>query len=360
MSFRLRLPFVVLIGLCGVMVGGYFALDALDRAYPPPLPQRLTTSTEVRDRDGLLLRAYPIPGGTWRLKTAVEDVDPHLVEMLIAYEDKRFFSHSGVDLMATVRAGWQLLTNGRIVSGGSTLSMQVARLIEPRKERSFSSKILQVLRAFQIERRLSKNEILERYLTLAPYGGNLEGIRAASLSYFGKEPKRLSLAEAALLVSLPQLPELRRPDRHPDNAKRARDRVLTRMLGDGIVDEREISIADAEYIPRIRTPLPSYAAHVSDRAIKANPYAGVHNLTLKRDAQARLEAVARKAVVPLGDNVSVAMILADSRNGDVLASIGSPDYFNNARNGWIDMTRSIRSPGSTLKPFIFGLAFEDG
>ena len=135
--------------------------------------------------------------------------------MLVAYEDKRFFDHAGVDLLALARAAKQFASNGRIVSGGSTLSMQLARLIEPRESRSFGQKLRQIFRAVQIERRLSKPEILERYLTLAPYGGNLEGVRAASLAWFGKEPKRLSVSEAALLVALPQLPERRRPDRNP-------------------------------------------------------------------------------------------------------------------------------------------------
>ena len=163
--------------------------------------------------------------------------------MLIAYEDKRFREHDGVDLLALARAAKQFAGNGRIVSGGSTLSMQLARLIEPRESRSFGKKIRQIFRAIQIERRLSKREILERYLTLAPYGGNLEGVRAASLAYFGKEPKRLTVSEAALLVALPQLPERRRPDRNLEAAHAARDRVLGRMVTAGLLGETEAARA---------------------------------------------------------------------------------------------------------------------
>ncbi len=166
-------------------------------------------SAEVLDADGQLLRAFATSQGRWRLKTAVSDVDPQFLRMLIAYEDQRFYDHGGVDPWALGRAAVQLVSNGRIVSGASTLSMQVARLIEPREGRSLSAKLLQLVRAVQIERRLSKEEILDLYLTHAPYGGNLEGVRAASLAYFGKEPRRLTVAEAALLVALPQLPERR-------------------------------------------------------------------------------------------------------------------------------------------------------
>lgn len=215
-----------------------FGLVASDRAFPPPLDRAGVVSSEVLDANGNLLRAFATPEGRWRLKTDVGDVDPQFLRMLVAYEDRRFYDHHGVDPMAFGRAFLQLVTHGRIVSGGSTLSMQVARLIEPRSERSVTAKLLQIARAIQIERRLSKEQILDLYLTHAPYGGNLEGVRAASLAYFGKEPRQLSIAQAALLVALPQLPERRRPDRNLASAETARKRVLARaavvdVVGDG-------------------------------------------------------------------------------------------------------------------------------
>lgn len=193
----------------GIVLAGaaLLTLDAADKAFPPPLDKADTVSPEVLDADGQLLRAFATAEGRWRLKTTVADVDPQFLRMLVAYEDQRFYDHGGVDAWALGRACLQFVRNGRIVSGASTLSMQVARLIEPRAERSFSAKLLQLARAMQIEQRLSKEEILDLYLTHAPYGGNLEGVRAASLAYFGKEPRRLTIAEAALLVALPQLPE---------------------------------------------------------------------------------------------------------------------------------------------------------
>ena len=176
-----------------------FALDRLDKAYPPPLPQALEISREMVDRDGALLRAFATKDGFWRFKADKAAIDADLVKMLVAYEDKRFFEHRGVDPYALGRAFLQFVKHGEIVSGGSTITMQVARLIEPREERSLTFKLRQMVRALQIERRLSKDDILALYLTLAPYGGNIEGVRAASLAWFGKEPKKLTLSESALL-----------------------------------------------------------------------------------------------------------------------------------------------------------------
>jgi len=334
-------------------------LGALDRAFPPPLDPP-ETSVEVVGRDGALLRALATPEGAWRFRVSLDDVDPRFVEMLVAYEDRRFYDHAGVDPLAVARAAWQLVASGRIVSGGSTITMQLARLTEPRAERSVAAKLRQMARALQIERRLGKREILERYLTLAPYGGNLEGIRAASLAWYGKEPKRLGLGEAALLVSLPQLPERRRPDRHPEAAEAARDRVLERMVSAGLIEPAEAMRARDHAAPAARRALPFLAAHAAELALRENPGEGRVALTLDRRAQEGLERVAREAAARLGPRLSVAMVLADAQTGDILAEVGSAGFFDEARFGWIDMTRAVRSPGSTLKPFIYGLAFEEG
>lgn len=342
-----------------LIAAGGGALWRLDQLYPLP-SQSISLSKEVLDRDGALLRAYAADDGRWRLPVDSEKLDPQFIEMLIAYEDKRFWSHSGVDLRALSRAAWQLVTNGRIVSGGSTLSMQLARLIEPREERSFVAKFRQMGRALQIERRMSKREILDRYLTLAPYGGNLEGIRAASLAWFGKEPHKLELAEAALLVALPQSPEARRPDRHPKTALMARNRVLERMAQAGVIVAGEVARASDDAVPTRRLPIPAFAAHLADAVIRSAPELRRHRLLISRNAQASLEKVAANGARRLGPHVSVAMILADARNGEILARVGSAGYFNASRSGWIDMTKVLRSPGSTLKPFIYGLAFEEG
>ncbi|TIQ20219.1 MAG: penicillin-binding protein 1C [Mesorhizobium sp.] len=346
--------------LAGFAAMATATLWQLDRAFPPPLTAALTVSTEVEDRDGQLLRAFATPDGYWRLATRLDQVDRQFVDMLVTYEDKRFWDHRGVDVLALARAAGQFVINGRIVSGGSTLSMQLARLSEPRDSRSLGSKLKQLLRAMQIERRLSKREILERYLTLAPYGGNLEGVRAASLAYFGKEPKRLTVSEAALLVALPQLPEKRRPDRNLSIAHAARDRVLTRMVASGLLGEREAARAALDDVPAIRRPLPALAAHAAYAVLPRAVTGQKLRLTIRKSVQEGLEQVARDAATRLGPRLSVAMVLADARTGDILGEVGSADYFDASRSGWIDMTRIVRSPGSTLKPFIYGLAFEQG
>jgi penicillin-binding protein 1C len=325
-----------------------------------PLGEGLEFSTAVVDREGRLLRPYAASDGRWRLPVRPDSVDPRYLELLIAYEDKRFRKHPGVDPLALLRASAQILTHGRILSGGSTLTMQVARLLEPRAERSLVAKLRQVVRAAEIERQLTKDEVLALYLSLAPYGGNLEGIRAASLAYLGKEPKRLTLGESALLVALPQSPEARRPDRSVTTATRARDRVLDRVAGAGIFDAAEIVRAKAEPVPAERKPLPALAPHAADDAVAALPGRSLVRLTIDAPWQASLAELARERARALGPNISVAILAVDHATGEVLARVGSADYFDAERAGQVDMTMAIRSPGSTLKPFIYGLGFEDG
>jgi len=328
---------------------------------PLPLAQAREVSTTIVDRNGKLLRAYAMADGRWRLPVeARSGVDPTYLKLLLAYEDRRFRSHRGVDSLALSRAAFQFLTRGHIVSGGSTITMQLARLMEPRRERSVYAKLRQMVRALEIERQMNKDQILELYLAMAPFGGNLEGIRAASLGYFSKEPKRLSLAEAALLVALPQSPETRRLDRYPEAARAARDRVLGRMVEDGIVSSEDALNAKAVPVPRLRKPMPILAPHSADQAMASVKDASVIALTLDLSLQKALEALVRDRAIALGPNISVAILAVDNASGDVLARVGSPDYFDDRRAGQVDMTRALRSPGSALKPFIYGLAFEDG
>src|SRR5712671_49701 len=317
-------------------------------------------STLVVDRDGRLLRPYITPEGRWRFPATRESVDPRLLGYLLAYEDRRFLEHHGVDPIALGRAAFQLIGNGRIVSGASTISMQVARLLEPRTERSLTAKLRQIVRAIQIEHALGKDEILALYFSLAPYGGNLEGIRAASHAYFGKEPRRLNLAESALLVALPQAPEVRRPDRFAEAARLARNRVLERIAALGLAPVDEVARAKLEPVPDARRPMPMLAPHAADAAITAAPRSRVHTLTIDASMQKSLEDLARDRAVALGPGISVAILAVDHATGEVLARVASADYFDAGRAGQVDMTQALRSPGSTLKPFIYGFGFEDG
>jgi penicillin-binding protein 1C len=327
---------------------------------PLDLSRAPESSTVVTDRDGRLLRAFTTPDGRWRLPVRVADVDPRFIAMLTAYEDRRFRSHSGLDWRAFVRAAWQAARSGRVVSGGSTLTMQVARLLEPRDERNLSAKLRQAVRAVQIEARFSKDEILDLYLSLAPYGGNLEGLRAASLSYFGKEPKRLTNAEAALLVALPQSPETRRPDRSPDAARAARNRVLDRAVAHGALGRAEAALARNEPSPTGRRAVPLLAAHAAEAAVRQDPTKRSHRLTIDARLQAALESLARERAEALGPRLSVAILAVDNATGEVRAHVGAADYGSAERAGAIDMANAVRSPGSALKPFIYAMAFEAG
>ncbi len=327
---------------------------------PVPLGRHLAYSHLVVDRNGKLLRAYATPEGRWRLPATVKDVDPRFLKLLFAYEDKRFYEHDGVDPFAMTRAAWQWISTGHIVSGGSTLTMQVARLLEPRRHRSIEAKLRQIVRALEIERVLTKNQILSLYLTIAPYGGNLEGIRAASLAYFGKEPYHLTLAQAALLVALPQSPELRRPDRHPEAAREARNRVLDRVAEDDVAPPDEIAHAKTQAVPHARKQLPMLAPHTADKVVSAHPQLEIARLTIEAPLQKSLQQLAHERAQAMGPRISVAILVLDNATGEVLARVGSADYFDDERAGQVDMTDALRSPGSTLKPFIYGMAFEDG
>ncbi len=313
---------------------------------PPVLAE---VSAEVRAEDGTLLRAFPVEDGRWRLSVDVARVDPEFVDMLVAYEDKRFWTHSGVDGYALLRAAWQALWAGEVVSGGSTLSMQAARLLENSGTGSWRGKLRQMRVAWALEAQLSKQEILGLYLQHAPYGGPVEGIRSGARAWFGKSPMRLSAAEAALMIALPQSPEVRRPDRQPAAAQAARDRVLARL---GLP-------ATAVRVPRQMQALPRHAAHLAARLHSDHPAAARIDTLLDGALQKSLERLAQASVRGLPDGVNIAMIVAEHQTGRVVASIGAAE-FGSARAGFIDMTRAPRSPGSTLKPLIYGLAFDAG
>jgi penicillin-binding protein 1C len=236
----------------------------------------------------------------------------------------------------------------------------VARLLEPRADRSVSAKLRQMIRAIEIDRARSKAQVLDLYLWLAPYGGNIEGLRAASFAYFGKEPKRLSIGEAAFLVALPQSPETRRPDRFPQAAERARARVLDRARERGLISAAEAEYAKAEPIPVERQAFPALAAHAAEEALEATPGERVIRLTIDARLQAALETLARQRLSTLDSRLSAAILVVDNATGELRAHVGSPDFLSEKRSGSIDMARALRSPGSALKPFIYALAFEDG
>ncbi len=355
----------VLIGAVILGASLLVLLFALEQRLPPPLTPLAQRSVSVVDSQGALLRVFAIPAdnatgyGALRLKTTPAEVDPLYVQMLIAFEDRRFWQHPGVDGLAMLRATGQWLTHGRIISGGSTLTMQLARLLEPRP-RTLPAKCIEMARAVQLERRYTKEEILGFYLTLAPFGGALEGARVASLAYFGKEPKRLTPAQAALLVALPQAPSRLRPDRYPQRARQARDKVLQRMMQAGVINPQQLHEALQEPIPTQRHPLPFYAPHASELARRQQPQAEVLHTTLHAPLQRRVEILVHDYATRLEPGASLAVLVAEHGHPvKIRAYVGSSDYFNSRHQGAVDMVQAVRSPGSALKPFIYALAFDN-
>ena len=363
---KLRWPAIALILLCAAGLGGLGYGRSVVAGIAAALPRTpdagtMPVSTEVVDRNGELLRPFTTADGIWRLPVQIKDVDRHFIDMLIAYEDRHFETHHGIDWTGMVRAAGQfVLAGGHIVSGGSTLTMQLARLIEGGATRDWQAKIRQIIHADALEHQLSKEQILTLYLNLAPYGGNIEGIRAASLAYFGKEPGRLTTAEAALLVALPQSPEARRPDHDSKAAQAGRDLVLDRMVAEGVLSAEEATAAKREPIPTARRGFPMLAAHLADEGVAAHPNARTIQLTVDKRLQGALERLASARATMINTKASVAIVVADQSTGNILASVGSAGYLGTENSGFVDMTEAVRSPGSTLKPLIYGLGFELG
>jgi penicillin-binding protein 1C len=337
-------------------LGMIACLAAADVANPPDLSKITRASPEVVDKNGVLLRAFLTHDGYWRMRTAVNEVSPRYLAMLKAYEDKHFDSHVGINPGSMARAALQWASAGHVVSGGSTLTMQVARLLEPPKRRSVLTKLFQMMRAVQLEERYSKAEILSFYLTLAPFGGNLEGVKAASLSYFGKPANQIDLAQAALLVALPQSPVKQRPDRHAIAALKGRDKVLTRMVQEGVVTASDAALARREGVPFARQMMPLIAPHLAEKLAQTQTQTRIVT-TLDSEIQTAVEQMAAQEVRYTGDGATMAIVVVENKTRNVVAYLGGTNYWGKA--GQIDFARRARSPGSALKPFIYGLAFDD-
>lgn len=345
---RAALSVTVLVSVFGVL---YSRLPA------PSLDRSRNASVLVLAADGSILRGFLTADGKWRLPVEPDQVDPLYRRMLIAVEDRRFTLHPGVDPAAGLRAAGQLAARGHIVSGASTLTMQVARLLEPHR-RSLVGKLGEMAKAVALGRQLGKDQVLGLYLSLAPFGGNLEGVRAASLAYFGKEPARLSAAECALLVALPRSPERLRPDRHPEAAKAARDRVLQRVAAAGVISTKSFAEAREETVPRFRLAMPFRAPHLARDLRDEEPALATLRTTIDALLQQRIEALLRREAQNLGPEATLAALVVDNRDRQVLAYVGNADFAAVGRRGTLDMARAVKSPGSALKPFIYAMGFD--
>ncbi|XBQ17558.1 MAG: penicillin-binding protein 1C [Oceanicaulis sp.] len=350
----LRRP-AAIYGAC--LLAALVLIAGLDRLFPPPIERGRMVSVVAEDRSGVALRAFPVEDGRWRLAADLDRIDPDFIDALLTIEDARFNRHPGVDPFAVIRAGWQAASRGRIVSGASTITMQTARLLEPRP-RNLGSKIVESVRALQLEARLSKREILELYLTLAPYGGNLQGVRAASWAWFGREPEDLTPDQIALLIALPQSPEVRRPDLRPESARLARAQILDRLAEAGWISAERATDAADEALPRGRNAFPAEAWHAAETVRDRASGAGVVRSTLDLSLQREVETLVRRLAEAGGPGVQASALVVEIDTRAVRAAVGSAG--RDLAGGWLDLTEARRSPGSTLKPFVYALAFDDG
>ena len=342
------------------VIGAWLALP-----FPRNELEHLPTSILLLDRQGEVLRITCSAEDAFCEPYRLDLANDWIGNAMIAAEDKRFFEHPGIDTLALSRALIDNLTHAHILSGASTISMQVIRLIEPRP-RTVLTKLIEMFRATQMERILSKPEILEHYLNRAPFGGNLIGIQAASRRYFGKPVAGLTLAESALLAGLPQSPSRLRPDRRPVRARARRDQVLRRMRACGFIDDRQLINALAQPVSVRPLLAPWRAPHFCDYALATRPgvsarQAGIIT-TIDGPLQQWAEDLLKRHARMLRQQgvAGGAVVVLDTATGAIRAMVGAPDY-DDARNaGQVNGALAPRSPGSTLKPFIFTQALEQG
>lgn len=359
---RLPRPARAGLALLGLALGAVALLAALDAAFPFPL-ERLTPppATRVLARDGTELRRFLAADGMWRFPVRLDEVAPELVTALVESEDRWFRVHPGVNPLAVLRAAWTNALAGRVVSGASTIPMQVARLAEPRP-RTLTAKLIEALRAMQLGLRHSRTEILELYLNAAPFGGNIVGVGAAARLYFDKPADQLSLGECALLAVLPRAPGRYDPARHPEAALAVRDRVLAQLARRGAVSPEAAHRAMRQPMVAQRSASAMRAPHFTQlvRArLGARPLVAT---TLDPEKQAVAERLVARHVAlvrPLG-LTNAAAVVVDRRTRDVLALVGSADFFDDAFQGQVNNALAPRSPGSALKPFLYALAFDKG
>ena len=351
----------------------------LDSRYPLYLPKRSAGADNgfaqlVVDERGMPLRAFADKNGVWRYPVSIDEVSPLYIEALLNYEDRYFFYHPGVNPFAFVRAAWLNLRYGRIISGGSTITMQVARILRLQQalaenaegraslpsSRSYLRKLQQIGRALQLEFHLSKEQILNLYLNYAPFGGTIEGVQAASFTYLDRDVKDLNHAEAALLAVLPQSPTRFRPDLHPEIAQQARDKVLDRLKRNQVWSEIDIVEAQQEAVFPLKQSRPQLAPLLARRLRAEQPRSAKITTTIDGRLQRSLAEFLQQYSYRLPQQSSAALLVIENETAAVKAYIGTANFGNQRRFGHVDMVRATRSPGSALKPFLYGMALDEG
>lgn len=351
--------------LCVLLVCLFVALWVLDKVFPTQAPHLFSDnlhndfSVVVYADDGTPLRTFADKDGIWRQRVSLEDVSPLYVQALLGYEDQWFWQHFGVNPVALLRAFYLNAKCGCIVSGGSTITMQVARRFHPMR-RTVWGKVKQILRALQLEWHFSKREILELYLNYTAFGGTLEGVESASYAYLEKPAKDLTHADATLLAVLPQAPSRLRPDRHPERAQRARDKVLNRLAQQRIWPESVVKDAKLERVYAVKPERPQFAPLFARWVKASHPNLNNIHTTIDAPLQQNLQDDMHLWVSQQPKGTSVAMVVVDNKTAQIKAYLGTAQFANASRYGYVDMVQAIRSPGSTLKPFIYAMAIEQG
>ncbi len=326
-----------------------------------PLQVNVPYSQIVTDKKGNIIHAYLSHDDKWRMMTELDEITPQLQKAIIFKEDKYFYQHFGINPIAISRALFKNITKQKRTSGASTITMQVARLLAP-KNRTYSNKINEMFRALQLEWYYSKDEILQLYLNLVPYGGNIEGVKSASVLFFDKAPNNLSLAEITALSIIPNRPTSLRLGKHNTAILTERNKWLNRFKTAQIFDDTAISDALEEALNAKRKDAPKMAPHFSYRMKQKYPNSPIIKTNLLLNKQRKVEQLVGNYIKRLYSQRirNAAVMVINNRTHEVEAYVGSADFFNSEDAGQVDGIKAIRAPGSTLKPFLYALAFDQG
>jgi penicillin-binding protein 1C len=324
-----------------------------------PLKDKIEYSTIITDKNGELINAYLTKDQKWRMKTELKEISPLLRKTIIAKEDKYFYYHPGVNPFAVIRAAFKNIFRLKRTSGASTITMQVARALEPRK-RNLLSKMIEMFRAYQLEWKYSKDEILQMYLNLVPYGGNLEGVKSASLLYFSKNPDHLSLAEITALSIIPNRPSSLVMGKNNDMIVAERNRWLKKFAKDKVFTEKEIEDALAEPLTATRTTVPHYAKHLSNKLYKKGDY--YYKTHLDLNTQLKTEKIVEDYIRAqrLRNINNASVVIIDNKTHNVIAYVGSANFNDTTDGGQVNGAAAVRQPGSTLKPLLYALCIDEG
>lgn len=341
-----------------VIVGSFLLFLLLNILFP--LPDKVEYSTIITDAKGEVVNAYLTPDDKWRMKTELKEISPLLRKTIIAKEDKYFYYHPGINVFAVGRAFVKNVFKMKRISGASTITMQVARALEPRK-RTVWAKIAETFRALQLEWKYDKDEILQLYLNLVPYGGNIEGVKAASLLYFKKNPDHLSLAEITALSIIPNRPSSLVIGKNNEGIVKERNRWLQQFADDGVFTKKEIEDAIAEPLQASRSEVPHYIPHLSYKLRKLSSAHTVQsNIVL--NTQRKIEKLTEDYIrtLKLKNINNAAVVVIDNRTHKIVSYVGSAQFFDTTDGGQVNGAAAIRQPGSTLKPLLYALSIDEG